>query len=141
MKPERNHDEELLRRIEDVFEQVTQQEPGARQELLRELGYDPDRVMKRGMQNIRGIRASQRLSLAADLWKQFNEIADKHTTTFEHLSGKQLRLTFEQVISAVGDKQQLATAHRDFQSVVDDDLKMILNDAGLLDQLDAFLNI
>lgn len=140
MSPTRVTHTALLDNIETAFAEAYDRDLQAKYELLRDLGHNPEEVIERGRQKIKQLRAKQQLSLAGQMWKRFTQIAEQHKASFDNLNGKQLRQAVEGLLRGK-DREQVALAFRDLQSVEDDDLKAILRDAGLLEQLSAFLKL
>ncbi|MBU0507441.1 hypothetical protein KKH27_01210 [bacterium] len=131
----------LLQHIETAFREAYEQDPQAQDELLRDLGYDPQAAIERGMLKIKRIVAKQRLFFAQNAWEMFIGIAAQNKPKFETLEGNKLRSAVKDILQGRGNQLTLEAAFRDLQSIEDNDLRVIIKDTGLLDQLDEFLKM
>ena len=139
MQESRISDEELLRNLESSFEEVYKDDKESKHELMKAMGYDPEEFVKRGLKKVKEFSAQQRISLAGRLWEKFQAIVEDYPDKFQNDSGTELRTKLESALSGPAGAPALEAFFRDLSSLEDDDLRTILGDSGILDELDSFL--
>ena len=133
MKGPKISEEKILQNLESSFSEAFQNDEMSRSALLKEMGYDPDKFVAEGLQHINRLIAQQKLELVGKLWAKINELIANYSGKFDDLSGVQLKLRLEQAFK--GENAGLQAAFRDFNEACDTDLRSILEDTGILDEL------
>lgn len=131
-------DREFLEHLIEVFTEVSGRDDEALDRALKEEGFDPDQLVSEGLALVRLLSRDQRLARARAKWDlvlaRIREAAVEKT-----MSGRQLKEKITQIFIGRGFGQEAVQAffHK-LESVEEEDLQGILEDAQILDILEDF---
>lgn len=141
MKNNTSSSKPILENLESAINSLFDSDPNELNEFLVQVGHDPNGIVKRGLDTINSIYARQKLEIASKIRRKLQSILSTPQLHIEMLTGEKLKSAVESALSTSSNKEIALASFRDLQKVSDETLKIILKDAGIIEELSRFLDL
>jgi len=128
---------DLLKRLESCFDDAFSDEKELDKYLI-ELGYDFEMATKRGLAFVNRMIAKSKVERAKSLRKQISKIEASSNRILSE-TGERLRELLDMAFTGEGVSSAIQASFRDLQNVKDEDIKSMLKDTQLLNEIEFLL--
>ncbi|MCB2199044.1 hypothetical protein KQI63_06535 [bacterium] len=128
---------EFLRNLNDSIDEVFYSDIEEQKAVLRELGHDPEKVIREGAEQIAYLRAKQLRKIKAERTQAFLEKMQEKLRSVSESAGVARQRLEEWLSGGAGDPA--IAMFRDSTALEDEDVRALLEDIDMLEEFKRFL--